>query len=81
MDRLVQRSSVDFPLPLEPRITRRSPSATSMWMSFRASLDEIKDIGFKASTLAGLSFGITDMRIPTKKPEIIDAAQASVDKI
>jgi DNA-directed RNA polymerase subunit beta' len=44
-------------------------------------LDEIKDIGFKYSTLAGLSFGITDMRIPRAKQQIIDAAQKRVDAI
>ncbi len=44
-------------------------------------LDEVKDIGFKYSTLAGLSFGITDMRIPRSKQQIIDAAQKRVDAI
>ncbi len=44
-------------------------------------LDDIKDIGFKYSTLAGLSFGITDMRIPRDKQKIIDAAQKKVDRI
>jgi len=44
-------------------------------------LDQIKELGFKYSTLAGLSFGITDMRIPKAKGKIIDAAQASVDKV
>ena len=44
-------------------------------------LDDIKDIGFKHSTLAGLSFGVTDMRIPADKQEIIDAAQERVDRI
>jgi len=44
-------------------------------------LDDIKDIGFKWSTLAGLSFGLTDMRIPQAKQKIIDAAQKKVDEI
>ena len=44
-------------------------------------LDQIKDVGFKYSTLAGLSFGVTDMRIPADKPKIIEAAQKSVDRI
>ncbi len=44
-------------------------------------LDNIKSLGFKYSTLAGLSIGITDMRIPKAKGKIIDVAQASVDKI
>ena len=44
-------------------------------------LDDIKDIGFKHSTLAGLSFGVTDMRVPQAKQKIIDVAQKSVDQI
>ncbi len=44
-------------------------------------LDRIKDLGFRHSTLAGLSFGVTDMRIPRAKTEIIDAAQKRVDGI
>ena len=44
-------------------------------------LDDIKDLGFKYSTLAGLSFGVTDMRIPRSKQALIDAAQKTVDKI
>ena len=38
-------------------------------------LDRMKATGFKHSTLAGLSFGITDLRIPGRKQEIIDNAQ------
>ncbi len=44
-------------------------------------LDNIKEIGFKYSTLAGLSFGVRDMRIPRAKTEILDTAQGAVDKI
>ncbi len=45
------------------------------------ALDDIKSLGFKYSTLAGLSIGITDLRIPKAKEKIINAAQRSVDKI
>ncbi len=44
-------------------------------------LDAIKRIGFRWSTLAGLSFGVTDMRIPAAKSKIIGAAQKRVDRI
>jgi len=44
-------------------------------------LDSIKNLGFKQSTLAGLSFGVTDMRVPHAKQKIIDAAQKTVDRI
>ncbi|MCC7144988.1 MAG: DNA-directed RNA polymerase subunit beta' [Phycisphaeraceae bacterium] len=44
-------------------------------------LDNLKEIGFKRSTLAGLSFGVTDLRIPARKPEIIGATQKKVDRV
>ncbi len=44
-------------------------------------LDNIKEIGFKRSTLAGLSFGLTDMRVPQAKQKIIDVAQKKVDEV
>jgi len=44
-------------------------------------LDNLKSIGFKRSTTSGLSFGITDLRIPEKKQEIIDATQKKVDRV
>jgi DNA-directed RNA polymerase subunit beta' len=44
-------------------------------------LDNIKAIGFRRSTLAGLSFGINDMRIPAAKHKIIGAGQKAVDRI
>lgn len=44
-------------------------------------LDRIKDLGFKYATLAGLSFGLTDMKIPVKKQEIIDETEKKVAKI
>jgi DNA-directed RNA polymerase subunit beta' len=44
-------------------------------------LDRIKDLGFKYATLAGLSFGLTDLKIPAKKPEIIADTEKRVGKI
>jgi DNA-directed RNA polymerase subunit beta' len=44
-------------------------------------LDRIKDLGFKYATLGGLSFGITDLKIPAKKPEIIEETEKKVGKI
>ncbi|MHC4461518.1 MAG: DNA-directed RNA polymerase subunit beta', partial [Planctomycetota bacterium] len=44
-------------------------------------LDRIKDLGFKYATLGGLSFGITDLKIPEKKPEIIEETEQKVGKI
>ncbi len=44
-------------------------------------LDKMKEIGFKQSTVAGLSFGITDLRIPEAKTTLLDEAQKQVDRI
>ncbi len=44
-------------------------------------LDDMKSLGFKYSTLAGISFGITDARIPDNKADILKQAQARVDRI
>ncbi|MBW8015994.1 MAG: DNA-directed RNA polymerase subunit beta' [Planctomycetes bacterium] len=44
-------------------------------------LDNIKEIGFKQASLAGLSIGINDMRIPKEKVAIIEKTQKRVDKI
>jgi len=44
-------------------------------------LDDMKALGFKYSTLAGVSFGITDAKIPEQKAEILGRAQDRVDRI
>ncbi len=44
-------------------------------------LDKIKDLGFKHATLAGLTFGITDIKIPPKKAQIIEQTEKKVAKI
>ncbi|HYC77233.1 MAG TPA: DNA-directed RNA polymerase subunit beta' [Planctomycetota bacterium] len=42
-------------------------------------LDDLKALGFRASTLAGLSFGKDDMRMPQRKASILDKAQKEVE--
>ncbi len=44
-------------------------------------LDDIKAIGYKYSTLAGLTVSIADMTVPEEKPAMIQEAQDNVDKI
>ncbi len=44
-------------------------------------LDNIKELGFQNSTLAGLSFGVGDLHVPDNKPKILEDAQDRVDKI
>ncbi|MCR4937917.1 MAG: DNA-directed RNA polymerase subunit beta' [Lachnospiraceae bacterium] len=44
-------------------------------------LDLVKAIGYKYSTRAAMTVSISDIIVPAKKTEIIDAAQAKVDEI
>jgi len=44
-------------------------------------LDRMKELGFKYSTLAGMSFGITDATIPQRKSAILAEAQKRVDRV
>ncbi len=44
-------------------------------------LDDMKSVGFRRSTVAGLSFGVTDMRIPRVKQDMLDAAQKRVNRV
>ena len=44
-------------------------------------LDKLKDLGFKYSTLSGISISIADIKSSEKKPEIVATAQANVDKV
>ena len=44
-------------------------------------LDRLKEMGFKQSTLAGLSFGLTDLRIPAEKQELLAESQKKVDRV
>ena len=44
-------------------------------------LDNLKALGFRRSTLAALSFGITDIRTPESKKTIIDEGQKKADAI
>ncbi len=44
-------------------------------------LDDLKDLGFKAATRAGLSFAKDDMRIPVTKGKILAETQAEIDTV
>ncbi len=44
-------------------------------------LDDVKELGFKSATLAGVSFSKNDLRMPSKKSDIINRAQGQVDAI
>jgi DNA-directed RNA polymerase subunit beta' len=44
-------------------------------------LDSMKEIGFRQSTLAGLSLGINDLRIPETKAEMLADGQKKADRV
>jgi DNA-directed RNA polymerase subunit beta' len=44
-------------------------------------LDKIKDLGFEAATVSGLSWGMDDLIVPAEKEEIIKRAEKEVDLI
>ncbi|HHT9124561.1 MAG TPA: DNA-directed RNA polymerase subunit beta' [Candidatus Brocadiia bacterium] len=44
-------------------------------------LDNIKELGFKVCTKAGLSLAITDLKMPRKKQQILEKTQAEVEKV
>ena len=46
-----------------------------------ATLDEIKDLGFEYSTLAGITWGVDDLIVPEEKKKILDIAQKEEEKV
>jgi len=43
--------------------------------------DRLKDIGYRYATLSGISISMKDMRIPSRKAEIVEKAENEVKKI
>jgi DNA-directed RNA polymerase subunit beta' len=43
-------------------------------------LDRLKDFGFRAATMGGVSIGVEDLEIPSEKAELISAATARVER-
>ena len=44
-------------------------------------LDRVKAMGYKYSTQAAMTVSVSDMTVPPQKPEMLDKAQQTVDKI
>ncbi len=44
-------------------------------------LDDIKDLGFYYATIGGISIGVEDMVIPSKKVDIVESARKSVEEV
>lgn len=45
------------------------------------TLDKMKDLGFEYATRSGVSWGMSDLTVPTEKPAIIKKATEEVEKI
>ena len=45
------------------------------------TLDEIKDLGFEYSTLAGITWGVDDLIIPKGKKKLMETAQKEEEKV
>lgn len=46
-----------------------------------ALIDNIKTLGFRYSTLSGISISIDDLRVPAKKPDILAHAELEIEKL
>ena len=44
-------------------------------------IDAIKELGFYYATISGITWGITDLRIPAEKPYILNNTQQKIDDI
>ena len=44
-------------------------------------LDDMKEIGFTSSTTSGVSFGVTDLRIPDAKHKLLEETQKKVNRV
>ncbi len=44
-------------------------------------LDEMKELGYKYATKAGITIGISDVAVPEKKHTIIESAESEVDEV
>jgi len=68
---------------------KRSPLSEIVFESYRSAglkrtvefLDDLKDIGFRYATWAGITVGITDMLIPRRKADLLERAKKEVENI
>src|SRR2546430_7475286 len=57
---------------------RRPPRSTLFPYTTLFRSDQLKDLGFLYATKAGVSIGVDDMVIPSKKTDIVDGARKAV---
>lgn len=54
---------------------KHGPTSTSV------TLDSIKRMGFHYSTIGAITVGVSDMEVPSNKPELLMQAEGEVDKV
>ena len=71
------------------RSVKKSELGDLIWKCYKicghdktvAMLDDLKELGFREATRAGVSIGIDDMIIPKEKDQEIDAAQKQIKEV
>ena len=71
------------------REMKKSALSTLVFQSYAVSglkstvnfLDDLKEIGFRYATWAGMTVGVTDMLIPKRKADLLQAARKEVEAI
>jgi len=79
----------EVPFDQMNRVLRKKDLAKLIDMSYRLAgakktcilADRLKEVGYRYATIAGISIGINDMKIPVSKEEIIEKAQKEVDEV
>ncbi|MBC7222042.1 DNA-directed RNA polymerase subunit beta' [Candidatus Bipolaricaulota bacterium] len=74
----------DYNLVWDSRRTRRKIEECYLrygWEKTAEVLDQLKELGFRFATSSGLTISIPDCEIPPEKWEIVQEAQAKVDRI
>jgi len=89
--RIILREVVPQEVPFEliNRVMNKKAVANLIDYTYRVAgnkktvilADKLKDLGFAYVTKSGLSIGINDIRVPARKPHLMEQATKEVDKI
>jgi DNA-directed RNA polymerase subunit beta' len=79
----------EVPFDLVNRVMDKKAVANLIDYTYRAAgqketvilADRLKNLGFAYATKSGLSIGINDIQVPTKKGDILDRANAEVEQV
>ncbi|MBW2039148.1 MAG: DNA-directed RNA polymerase subunit beta' [Deltaproteobacteria bacterium] len=79
----------EVPFALINRVMNKKAVANLVDYSYRVAgnkktvilADKLKDLGFTYATISGLSIGIKDIHIPSRKTELLEQANEEVEKV